>query len=157
MRLLSVCTVLIPLLTVEGTRVITPAWGCVIQTGDAVTLAGLTGQAAWFPESSKLKFVFAHRHVKWQRVEARGHFGETKPWSYFYNQHSCGLIYVIQSNIYIHYTQTEWAVSSYTNTSEGIWLPTATERLWSVASINDISANATQKNKERKKKAEKHW
>lgn len=56
----------------------------------------------------------------------------------------------IHSNISIHYTQTDWAVSSYTNTSEGIWLLTATERLWSVASINDISANATQKIKIKK-------
>lgn len=56
----------------------------------------------------------------------------------------------IHSNTYIHYTQTDWAVSSYTNTSEGIWLLTATEWLWSVASINDISANSTQK-KEKKK------
>lgn len=53
---------------------------------------------------------------------------------------------------FIYITQTDWAVSSYTNTSEGIWLLTATEQLWSVASINDISANATPAHPPKKKK-----
>lgn len=48
-----------------------------------------------------------------------------------------------------------------TNTSEGIWLLTATEQLWSVASINDISANATQnkkkQNQNKKRNGRKHW
>lgn len=52
----------------------------------------------------------------------------------------------IQSNISIHYTHRDWAVSSFTDT-EGIWLLTATEQLWSIASINGISANATHRRK----------
>lgn len=50
----------------------------------------------------------------------------------------------VRRNIYIQYTQTE-SVSSYTNTSVSIWLSTATEQLWSVASTKDISANVTRK------------
>lgn len=44
-RLPSVCAVLILLLTVEGTGVITPARRRVIQTGEAVTLAGLRSES----------------------------------------------------------------------------------------------------------------
>lgn len=64
MNLLSVCAMLVPLLTVEGTGVITPACGRVIQTEEAATLAGLTGQKAWFLQSFSAKFVLVHGHVK---------------------------------------------------------------------------------------------
>lgn len=47
---------------------------------------------------------------------------------------------------FIYITHKHRAVSSYTNTSEGIWLLTATEQLWSIANINGISANATEIN-----------
>lgn len=166
MRLLSVCVMLIPLLTVEGTGVITPAWGRVIQTGEAVTLAGLSDQEGLVPPPKKASQTpFVHRPFK----------RNNKPPGSFWRNRAPDRIYIstllwfnidaIHSNVYIQYTQTDWAVSSYTNTSEGIWLLTATERLWSVASINDISASATQKKRQKKKgwqtnigsKVRAHW
>lgn len=55
----------------------------------------------------------------------------------------------VQSNIYIQsHTDRLGCFLVHKQTSEGIWLPTATEQLWSVASINDISANTTQKQRE---------
>lgn len=49
---------------------------------------------------------------------------------------------------FIYITHKQIGLFPRTQTSEGIWLLTATEQLWSVASINDISANTTQKKEE---------
>lgn len=46
---------------------------------------------------------------------------------------------------FIYNTHKQIGLFPRTQTSEGIWLLTATEQLWSIASINDISANTTQK------------
>lgn len=67
MQLLSVSAVLVPLLTVEGTGVITPACGRVIQTGGAATLAGLRSESLVSQKLLSQKSVRVHGHVKLQR------------------------------------------------------------------------------------------
>lgn len=145
---------LIPLLTIEGIRVITPAQRRVIQSGEAATLAGHTHQRRGSSKASHTQVCLCS--LTWQvirNIKPQGSFGGTQPWSYLYISTLFWFnIDAIQSNIYIHHTQTDWAVSSYTNTSEGIWMLTAEGQLWSVASINDISANATPKTRKKKRK-----
>lgn len=64
---------------------------------------------------------------------------------------------------FIYITHKQTGLFPCTQTLQRVFgLPTATEQLWSVASINDISANVTQKRGRTKKRervkemAEKH-
>lgn len=129
----AVCTMLIPLLPVEGTGVITPACGRVIRTGGSETLAHKSGGLC--PQthlSHEAVSIHKDRHPPGPLRRAPSlHVNHTVVQrGRDEGQHFCTL-------------QTGRAVLRHTQTHQkGIWLLTATGQLWSVANINDISASA---------------
>lgn len=71
-----------------------------------------------FPAASYPKILFAHRNVKKQRKETLERPSPRLTYVYIYIYLSTCLwfnIDYVQSNICVHYTQTDWAVSSYTD------------------------------------------
>ena len=96
----AVCTMLILLLPVEGTRVITSACRCIIRTAEAATLAVLTSSETCFLKSLSADLLPPLTKTDIQLGCFEGLNSRTRvSTALWFN------VAVLRSNIYVHYKQ----------------------------------------------------